>query len=156
MDEINQELKKIQLEREKLALKREQTLQSIANTTAKWLNKFFNAIQIGVQKSISLFWLLVGKWKICLLLIIFIFLANLGRIFYQKIQEDRYQAAATEFANTSCKHIKIPENCKELENNRSNDLNNYGFTLHCMQEEAELAYCESSAKAKFERINASK
>lgn len=146
MDEIEREIKKVQLQRERLALERELARKSALEWTGKGVHALTGAAA-GTAKGLrTLFRAFARQWKLMLLLAIVSATAVAGVAWQERKQQERLAAEQYAFVKKKCDGVvSQPSSCGVPDAS-------FQDKLVCMQERNEDLVCRLGAMAEFGRM----
>lgn len=148
MDEIERELREVQLQRERLALERELARKRLLTCVRKGpaaLAKVTGEVAGRISSVLRFFG---RRWRLVIFLVIVVS-SVIGVIERQeRVRQERYKTELALFVKNKCQHMPAPQNCSE--HSLSFDQEQ---TCEAFQKEAKAnkSICELSAASEFYR-----
>ncbi len=145
MDEIERELKQVQLQRERLALERELARKNALELTTKGVHAVTGAAAGTARQFISILRAFGRQWKLILLLAILIAGVMGALAWKERLQQERYEAEEATFVNKRCEHVGASPTCGKSDASVQD-------RFLCMQASSEEMSCRLGASAEFARM----
>lgn len=146
MEEIERELKQVQLQRERLALERELARKNALGWISKGLYAVTCFASATAKQIIDTLRVFARQWKLILLMSIVI-AALIGAFYWkERQQQEQYMAELTAFLRKKCEHVEATQSC-EKPGARVQDI------YFCKQSlKIETLTCTLAAEDEFNRL----
>lgn len=151
MNDIDKELKEIQLQREKLALERDISRKATKDRINKAANSLFAAACYLKKPVTGVFLRSARYWKPVSLAALLCTGGLAGYNWWEGVKQEQYAAARDAFAEEKCKSL-ASSYCQKIKNNHNDDDSVHDRFL-CMQKSYEHSSCKMQAGNEFDKSN---
>ena len=147
MDEIERELKQVQLQRERIALEHELARKNALQWTVKGVHVVTGAAAGTAKGIFTLFRAFARQWKLVVLFAIVSTTAVAGVVWHERKQQERLAAEQNAFIQKKCDGVvHQPSSC-------GNHDASVQDKFLCMQARNEDVVCRLGAMAEFSRMH---